>query len=159
MHALVRLRGYLEELGFRAVVSNDVAEALGLRIGDAVRIESPDGASGARIAEVDRSMKSGVVVTADVYMALGGRARAVLLRKIERAFEASRVRLAVVADTPISADRLKAVVSAVASARVPVFTNFAGYLYTSEGWVKVVVKNVEPREPAYVSYATLISVG
>lgn len=159
MHALVRLRGYLEELGFRAVVSNDVAQALGLKVGDAVKIESPDGATSARIAEVDRSMKSGVLVTADVYMALGGRARAVLLKRIERIYEASRVRIVLQAEAPISASELRAVMSAVASARVPVFASFAGFLYTNNGWVKVVVREVEPREPAYVSYETAVSVG
>ncbi len=155
----MRLRGYLEELGFRAVVSSDVAQALGLKIGDAVKIESPDGATSARIADVERSMKSGVSVTADVYMALGGRARAVLLKRIERAYEASRVRLALQADAPISEGELKAAISAVVSARIPVFTSFAGFLYTRSGWVKLVVKGVEPREPAYVSYETAFSVG
>jgi len=159
VYALVRLRGEMEGVGFRAAVSGDVAQALGLKVGDAVRIESPDGASGARIVEVDRSMRSGVSVTADVYAALGGRARAVLLRRIDRAYEARRVRLAVSSEAPISAEELRAAVSAVAAARVPVFTSFAGFVYTGGGWIKVVVKAVEPREPAYIYHSTAISVG
>ncbi|MEZ0247643.1 MAG: molybdopterin-binding protein [Thermoproteus sp.] len=159
MYALVRLRGYIEDVGFRAVVSSDVAQALGLKVGDAVKLESPDGASGARIARVDGSMKSGIAVTSDIYMALGGRSRAVLLKKVERSFEATAVRLGVVADTPLTLEELKGALSAVASARVPVFSNFVGFLYTPKGWVKVVVKRVEPREPAYISTETAAQLG
>ncbi|MGC9170515.1 MAG: molybdopterin-binding protein [Thermoproteus sp.] len=157
MYALVRLRGEIEGVGFKAVVSGDVAQALGLRIGDAVRIESPDGFSGARVVEIDRAMKSGLLVTSDVYIALGRRARAVLLKKIERAFEASRIELALGTDAPISSEELRAVISAIASARVPVFAKFTGYLYAGGGWVRVFVKGVEPREPAYISYDTAVS--
>jgi hypothetical protein len=43
--------------------------------------------------------------------------------------------------------------------RVPVFSNFAGFLQAEDGgWVRLVVKAVSPREPAYLSKGTRIHV-
>lgn len=159
MYALVRLRGYMEDVGFRVIVSNDVAEALGLRVGDAVKLETPDGSSGGRVASVERTSKSGILVTADIYMALGGRSRAVLLKRIDRAYEASSVRLGLSAEATLNVEELKTALRAFAFARVPVFTNFTGFLYTQKGWVKVTIKGVEPREPAYISTLTVAQLG
>ena len=46
---------------------------------------------------------------------------------------------------------------AMVAYRVPVFSGFTGYLQTERSqWVKVVVKEVSPREPAYLSKETKI---
>ena len=38
MYAVARLSGYVEEVGFRAWVSRDIAAALGVRLGDGIRL-------------------------------------------------------------------------------------------------------------------------
>lgn len=159
MYALVRLKGYVEGIGYRAVVASDVANALGLKVGDAVRLEAPEGSSSARISAISRELRSSIMVTTDVYMALGAKNRAVLLRKVERAFEARVVRVGVASDTPLGVEEVKRLLSFISSSRVPVFTNFAGYFYTDRGWAKIVIKAVEPREPAYISASTLANLG
>ncbi|MFB6489963.1 MAG: molybdopterin-binding protein [Thermoproteus sp. AZ2] len=159
MYALVRLRGYVEGVGYRAVVASDVADALGLKVGDAVRLEAPDGSSSARISAISKDLKSGIMVTADVYMALGAKNRAVLLKKVERAFEAKVVRIGVASDAPLNVEEVKRALSFISSSRIPIFTNFAGYFYTDRGWAKIVIKAVEPREPAYISASTLAHLG
>lgn len=155
----MRLRGYVEGVGYRIVAAGDVAAALGLRVGDAVRLEAPGGSSGARVSSITKELKSAILATADLYMALGGRSRAVLMRRIDRAFEAAAVKIGISSDAPLSAEEVRGLISSISAARVPVFANFTGYFYTGRGWAKLIVKAVEPREPAYISTETRAELG
>ncbi|ACB39170.1 molybdopterin-binding protein [Pyrobaculum neutrophilum] len=156
MYAVARLYGYSEEAGFKAWVGRDLATALGLRVGDGIRVETKSGASSARIAEVRDDVKAGVVLSIDVYMAVAG-FRTVLLKKLSRAFEAHAVSLGVA--QPIDVEQLAELVNVLIAYRVPVFTNFMGYVQGAGGrWIRISIKEVSPREPAYLSRETKIHV-
>jgi len=84
----------------------------------------------------------------------------VLLRKIDRAYEAFRVGLGVEAERPIDLEELRQAINALIAMRIPVFTNFSTYIPLPGGlWTKLIVKYVEPREPAYITNNSNIYLG
>lgn len=158
MYAIARLYGYVEEVGFRAWLSSDIAKALGVRVGEGVRLESKLGSSAARVVDVRDDVKAGVYLTLDVYMAVSG-FRTVLIKRLPRVFEADAVALGVETQSPVEVDDVLSLVHLMVAYRVPVFSGFTGYLQTERSqWVKVVVKEVSPREPAYLSRETKVLV-
>jgi hypothetical protein len=158
MYAVARLSGYVEEVGFKAWVGRDIASALGVRLGDGIKVESKSGASAARVVEVRDDVRAGVVLTLDVYMAVSG-FRTILVKRLSRVYEAETVAVGIEAARPLDVDELMRLVHLMTAYRVPVFTNFAGYLQTEKrDWIRVTVKSVTPREPAYVSKETKIFV-
>ncbi|MEM1614966.1 MAG: molybdopterin-binding protein [Pyrobaculum sp.] len=158
MYAVARLYGYVEELGFKAWLSTDVAKALGIRPGDGVRLESKAGASAARVVDYRDDVKAAVLLTLDAYMAVSG-LRTVLLKKLPRVFEAEAVALGVEASKSLDVDTLTGMINILVAYRVPVFTGFAGFVQAEDGtWTKLLVKGVSPREPAYLTRETRIYV-
>ena len=158
MYAVARLYGVGEEVGFKARLGADIARALGVRLGDGIRVESKVGVSSARVVEVREDIKAGVVVSADVYMAVSG-FRTVLVRRFGRVYEADSISLGFETARPIDAEDVVRLVNLLVAYRVPVFANFSGFLQTGSGeWVKMVVKEVSPREPAYLTKETKVFV-
>jgi hypothetical protein len=158
MYAVARLSGYVEEVGFRAWVSRDIAAALGVRLGDGIRLESKTGLSAARVAEIRDDVKAGVLLSVDAYMAVSG-FRTLLVKRLPRVYEAVEVAVGVETAKPIDVERLMHLLNLMVAYRVPVFSNFAGFLQAEDGgWVRLVVKAVSPREPAYLSKETRIHV-
>ncbi len=158
MYAIARLSGYVEEVGFKAWVGRDIAAALGVRLGEGIKLESKTGVSAARVVEVRDDVKAGVLLSVDAYMAVSG-FRTVLVKRLPRVYEAEEVAIGVEAARPIDVERLMQLVNLMVAYRVPVFTNFAGFLQAEDGrWVRLIVKAVSPREPAYLSKETRIHV-
>ncbi len=158
MYAIARLSGYVEEVGFKAWVGRDIAAALGVRLGEGIKLESKTGVSAARVVEVRDDVKAGVLLSVDAYMAVSG-FRTVLVKRLPRVYEAEEVAIGVEAARPIDVERLMQLVNLMVAYRVPVFTNFAGFLQAEDGrWVRLIVKAVSPREPAYLSKDTRIHV-
>ncbi len=158
MYAVARLSGYVEEVGFKAWVGRDIAAALGVRLGDGIKLESKTGVSAARVVEVRDDVKAGVLLSVDAYMAVSG-FRTVLVKRLPRVYEAEEVAIGVEAARPIDVERLMQLVNLMVAYRVPVFTNFAGFLQAEDGrWVRLIVKAVSPRDPAYLSKETRIHV-
>ncbi len=158
MYAIARLSGYVEEVGFKAWVGRDIAVALGVRLGEGIKLESKTGVSAARVVEVRDDVKAGVLLSVDAYMAVSG-FRTVLVKRLPRVYEAEEVAIGVEAARPIDVERLMQLVNLMVAYRVPVFTNFAGFLQAEDGrWVRLIVKAVSPREPAYLSKETRIHV-
>jgi len=158
MYAVAKLSGYVEEVGFRAWIGRDVAAALGVRPGDGLRLESKTGASAARVVEVRDDVKAGVLLSVDAYMAVSG-FRTVLVKRLPRVYEAEEVTVGVETMRPIDVDKLMQLLNLMVAYRVPVFTSFAGFLQAEDGgWVRLTVKAVSPREPAYLSKETRIHV-
>jgi len=158
MYAVARLHGYVEEVGFKAWVGRDIAVALGVRLGEGIKLESKTGVSAARVVEVRDDVKAGVLLSVDAYMAVSG-FRTVLVKRLPRVYEAEEVAIGVEAARPIDVERLMQLVNLMVAYRVPVFTNFAGFLQAEDGrWVRLIVKAVSPREPAYLSKETRIHV-
>ncbi|WP_309544062.1 hypothetical protein [Pyrobaculum aerophilum] len=156
VYAVARLHGYREETGFKAWVGVDLAKALGIRVGDGVRVESKSGVSSARVAGVSEEIRAGVLLTLDVYMAVSG-FRTVLLKKLNRVYEAESAAIGIESMRVLDAEQLMRLINIVVAYRVPVFTNFTGFLQTDDGaWVKLIIKGVSPREPAYLSKETKI---
>ncbi|MGB9705104.1 MAG: molybdopterin-binding protein [Pyrobaculum sp.] len=156
MYAVARLYGYTEEVGFKAWLGVDLARALGVRVGDGLRIESKAGVSSARVVEVVETVKAGLLLTVDVYMAVSG-FRTVLIKRLSRVYEAGSVAMGVEAARSLDVDQLMRLVNLMVVYRVPVFTNFTGFVQAEDGsWVKLLVREISPREPAYVSKETKI---
>ncbi|ABL88446.1 conserved hypothetical protein [Pyrobaculum islandicum DSM 4184] len=158
MYAVARLYGYTEEIGFKAWISRDIAMALGVKVGDGIRVESKTGVSSARVVEVRDDTKAGLFLSLDVYMAVAG-LRTVLVKKLPRVFEAQSISLGVETAQSVNIEQLTALINLLIAYRVPVFTNFSGFLQDVDGrWIRIVVKEVSPREPAYMSRETKIFV-
>lgn len=158
MYAVARLSGYVEEVGFKAWVGRDIAAALGVRLGDGIRLESKTGVSAARVVEVRNDVMAEVLLSIDAYMAVSG-FRTVLVKRLPRVYKAEEVAVGVEAAKPIDVEKLTQLANLMVAYRVPVFTNFAGFLQAEDGgWVRLIVKAVSPREPAYLSKETRIHV-
>jgi len=156
MYAVARLHGYVEEVGFKAWVGRDIASALGVRLGEGIRVESKTGTSSARVVEVREDVKAGLLLSVDAYMAVSG-FRTVLIKRLHRVYEAESVSVGVESVRPIELGRFMQLINLMVAYRVPVFTNFAGFLQAEDGsWVRLTVKAVTPREPAYISRETKI---
>ncbi|MFN3803439.1 MAG: molybdopterin-binding protein [Pyrobaculum sp.] len=158
MYAIARLFGYVEEVGFKAWLSQDMAKALGVRLGDGIRLESKSGVSSARVVGMRDDVKAGLVLTLDAYMAVSG-LRTVLIKRLARVFDAELITVGIESRDPLDVDQLSSLLNVMVAFRVPVFTDFTGFIQTEAGrWVRLTVKGVSPREPAYVSKATKIYV-
>jgi predicted molibdopterin-dependent oxidoreductase YjgC len=105
MYAVARLSGYVEEVGFRAWVSRDIAAALGVRLGDGIRLESKTGLSAARVVEIRDDVKAGVLLSVDAYMAVSG-FRTLLVKRLPRVYEAEEVAVGVETAKPIDVEKL-----------------------------------------------------
>ncbi len=158
MYGIAKLHGYVEEIGYKAWISQDIAKALGIRVGDGVKLESKSGVSSARVAGLRDDIKAGVVLTLDVYMAVSG-FRTILVKRLSRIFDAETISIGIESTEPLDVDQLITTINVIVAFKVPIFTHFAGYVQTEVGkWVKIAVKNVTPREPAYVSKSTKVYV-
>lgn len=152
MYAIARLGGYIEELGFKAMLARDIANALGMRVGDVIRLESKMGLSAARVVEIRDDIKAQVILSLDAYMAVSG-LRTVLIKKLPRVYEAEGATIGI--EGQIDVGQIAALLNVLVAYRVPIFSNFGGYVQLEDRrWVKVVVKEVRPREPAYLSRET-----
>lgn len=159
MYAIARLQGYVEELGFRAWLSRDLANALSVKIGDGLRVESKAGSSSARVVGIREDVKAGVVLSLDVYMAVRG-LHTVLIKKFQRVYEADEVSIGFEAESPIDLGDVSQLINLLIAYRVPLYTKFIGFLQTEGGnWIRLMVNEISPREPAYLSKETKINLG
>lgn len=159
MYAIARLHGYVEELGFKAWISRDFAKALSIRIGDNLRVESKAGSSSARVVDIKDEIKAGIILSIDAYLAVRG-FNTVLIKKLARVYEAEEVAMSFEANPPIGLDDLSQLLNLLIAYRVPIYTNFTGFLQKEDGnWVRLNINGVSPREPAYMSKDTKIHLG
>lgn len=158
---LTRVTGFDESVGLYIRLGSALAGVLGANVGDAVRVSTRNVTVGLWVRSVDEGLSSYAHVSLDAYLALGDITQAVLVQRLHRIFPAKRIYISL--DTPISLTlgQLNETARFLASLKPIVFVGTPIYMYVPslDGWVKVKVNEVEPRQPALVTEATELILG
>ncbi len=158
---LTRIVGFEEEVGLYVKLGSGLAKVLGVNVGDAVRISTYHVTVGLWVRCVDEGLDGHANVSLDAYLALGDITRAVLVQRLQRLFMAKRIYVSLDTPTSLTLGQLNEAVRLMTALRPIVFVGTPIYIYmpSLEGWLKVRVNNVEPRQPAVVTDATELRVG
>ncbi len=158
---MTRIVGFDEEVGLYMRLGSGLAKVLGVDVGDAVRVSTYHVTVGLWVRCIDEGLGGHAHVSLDAYLALGDITRTVLVQRIQRLYMAKRIYVSLDTPTALTLGQLNEAVRLMTALRPIVFVGTPIYIYmpSLEGWLRVKVYDVEPRQPAVVADATELKVG